>query len=46
MAFQIKQKAKTHPHALPVCFLTISIPYIAINVVIISIIPQKEMLNE
>ena len=25
MAFQIKQKANTHPHALPVCFLTISI---------------------
>lgn len=44
-AFQIKQNANTHPHALPVLFLTISIPYIAINVVIISMIPQKVVLN-
>ena len=26
MAFQIKQKANTHPHALPVFFFTINIP--------------------
>ena len=44
-AFHIKQNANTHPHALPVLFLTISIPYIAINVVTISMIPQKEVLN-
>ena len=43
--FHIKQNANTHPHALPVLFLTISIPYIAINVVTISMIPQKEVLN-
>ena len=45
MAFQMKQKANTHPHALPVCFLTNNIPYIAMNVVIISTIPQKDVLN-
>ena len=45
MAFQMKQEANTHPHAFPVCFLTISIPYIAINVVSISTIPQKDVLN-
>ena len=44
-AFQIKQKANTQPQALPVFFFTISIPYIAMNVVIISTIPQKEVLN-
>lgn len=41
----MKQKANTHPHALPVCFLTNNIPYIAMNVVIISTIPQKDVLN-
>ena len=44
-AFQIKQKANTQPQALPVFFFTINIPYIAMNVVIISTIPQKEVLN-
>ena len=40
----LKQKANTQPHALPVFFFTISIPQIAMKVVSISMIPQKEVL--
>jgi len=42
-AFQINTNAKIHPQALLVLALTINIPYIAIYVVINSIIPQKSV---